>query len=115
MWDYAELSKFAKRVGGPEKLPGVFINYGKKQMYPVVGAALALGSVLTLGIHKIYRYYNENKASSNAELEIAEQILVQGIKDYDLQQEEKEHCRADAPNNADNLEKEDKSSGQTVS
>ena len=115
MWDYAELCKFAKSVGGPEKLAGVFISHGKRQMYPAVGAALALGSVLTLGIQRIYRHYNENKALSNAELEMAEQILVQGIKDYDLQQEEKERCVADAPSNADNPEKEDDSSEQTVS
>ena len=82
-WDYAELSKMAKANGGPEKLIDVLINSGKKEIFPWLGVAAAVGAVTTIAVQKVYKYLSDRKAKSDIELELAKQELIQGIKDYD--------------------------------
>ena len=83
VWDYAELSKMAKANGGPEKLVDLLINSGKRKMFPWLGAAVAVGVATTVLVQKAYKYLSDKKAESNAEMELAKQELIQGIKDYD--------------------------------
>lgn len=82
-WDYAELSKMAKANGGPEKLVDLLINSGKRKVFPWLGAAVVVGVATTVLVQKAYRYLSNKKAESNAEMELAKQELIQGIKDYD--------------------------------
>lgn len=82
-WDYAELSKMAKANGGPEKLIDLFINSGKRKMFPWLGAAVAVGVATTVLVQKVYKYLYDKKADSNTEMELAKQELIQGIKNYD--------------------------------
>lgn len=82
-WDYAELSKMAKANGGPEKLVDVLIDSGKRKMFPWLGAAVAVGVATTIVVQEAYKYLSKKKSESDAELELAKQELIQGIKDYD--------------------------------
>ncbi|MCM1171380.1 MAG: hypothetical protein NC393_04545 [Clostridium sp.] len=90
-WNYAELSKTAKQVGGPEKLVDSLIesgkNSGRKEMYPIIGVAAIGASVLTVGIEKAIDYFKKKnkkkKEVSSAEVEDAKKELINGIREYD--------------------------------
>ena len=86
-WNYAELSKLAKANGGPEKLIGLLVNSGKKKMIPVVGAAVLGGVALTLGVRKLISHFSKLKDESDKLVEEAKQEIIQGIKEYDADQE----------------------------
>lgn len=95
-WNYAELSKAAKAAGGPEKLIEALIDAGKssgkKEMLPVVGIALAVGALATIGIQKLIKIFSKEKALPQSEIEAIKAELIQGIKDYDAAHEDiKEH------------------------
>ncbi len=82
-WDYAELSKMARVNGGPEKLVDLLINSGKRKMFPWLGVAAAVGVATTAFVQKAYKHLSDKKAESNTEMELAQQELIQGIKNYD--------------------------------
>ena len=86
-WNYAELSKLAKKAGGPEKLVNILIDSGKNKMKPWMIVAALGGSAFTLIVQKIIKYFRNKKKISDAEVEAAKKELIQGIKDYDAEQE----------------------------
>ena len=86
-WNYAELSKLAKKAGGPEKLVNILIDSGKNTMKPWLIVAALGGSAFTLVVQKIIKYFRNKKKISDAEVEAAKKELIQGIKDYDAEQE----------------------------
>lgn len=86
-WNYAELSKLAKKAGGPEKLVNILIDSGKNKMKPWMIVAAPGGSAFTLIVQKIIKYFRNKKKISDAEVEAAKKELIQGIKDYDAEQE----------------------------
>ena len=86
-WDYAELSKAAKEVGGPEKLMDLLIESGKdtghKEMLPVVGIAFVIGAWGYAGISKLVRFFKKKKKISPEAIEAAKAELIKGIKEYE--------------------------------
>lgn len=89
-WNYAELSKLAKSNGGPEKLVDLLVNSGKKKMVPIVGAAVLGGVALTLGVQKLIAHFSKLKEESTKSVEAAKLEIIQGIKEYDAEQEKTE-------------------------
>lgn len=94
-WNYAELSKLAKANGGPERLVELLVNSGKKKMIPAVGIAVLGGVALTLGVQKLIAYFAKLKGESDKLVEEAKQEIIQGIKEYDAEQENKEEDTTD--------------------
>lgn len=86
-WDYAELSKMAKSVGGPEKLADFLIDSGKKighkEMLPLIGIAVGIGALGYAGISKFVNDIRRKKEISREEVETVRKELIQGIKEYD--------------------------------
>ena len=82
-WNYAELSKAAKEVGGPEKLVSIIEENGKaigrKEMVPFIGVAV-LG---TIAVIKLNNYFKAKRAISQEAAEKAKAELIKGIKEYD--------------------------------
>lgn len=95
-WSYAQLSKIASSVGGPEKLMEIIKNQafqegfkeglkkGKIQMLPYVVAALSIGIGGTIAFNK----WNESRKRKTTALHIsadkarvAEELLIQKIKE----------------------------------
>ena len=91
-WSYAQLSKMASRVGGPEKLLKIIkskafqegIKKRKSQMIPVAAGGLIIGIVGTVGINK----WNESRKIKATEQHIpedealvAEELLIQKIQE----------------------------------
>ena len=89
MWNYATLSKAAKESGGPEKLVEQIYKAGKNNMKPWLGVAAVAGSVVTILGQNIYSKAKEKKKKKEEELETAKAELIRGIKEYDMQQAEK--------------------------
>lgn len=103
-WDYAELSKLAKRFDGPKNMvealqknsflkgfkAGKAVESPKKLIYGVLGVIVGAAGL------KIYeqlsRTEDANKARELSEEESAaiEQELVDGIKQYDSEMDDKE-------------------------
>lgn len=86
-WNYAELSKLAQKAGGPEKLVNILIDSGKNKMKPWLIVAALGSSAFTLVVQKVVKYFRNKKKISDAEVEAAKKELIQGIKDYDAEQE----------------------------
>lgn len=42
----------AKANGGPEKLMDILTNSGKREMFPWLGVAVAVGAVTTIAVQK---------------------------------------------------------------
>ena len=86
-WDYAELSKAAKKAGGPEKLMDLLIESGKdtghKEMLPLVGIALGIGALGSVGISKLVKFFKKKKKISQEAVEAAKAELIKGIEEYD--------------------------------
>lgn len=86
-WDYAELSKVAKNVGGPEKLMDILVEHGKgighKEMLPIVGIALGIGVLGCAGIQKVVKYFKGKAEIPQDAVQCAKEELIQGIKDYE--------------------------------
>lgn len=51
-WNYAELSKAAKKAGGPEALVMTLIKFGRSQMIPKVIGTGIIGAGVGIGITK---------------------------------------------------------------
>ena len=88
-WNYAELSKLAKQYGGPELFVETLTTgnqaIGRSQMLPWVAVAFFGGSVANWLIGKAIDYFSK---PTEAEIEIARQNLIKGIKDYDAAHDE---------------------------
>ncbi|MGF7003424.1 hypothetical protein M2149_001825 [Lachnospiraceae bacterium PFB1-21] len=91
-WDYSELSKAAKAVGGPEKYVEMIEiaskDAGRKEMLPWIGAAAVGASLLTAATIKAVDYLKSKKKKS--ETEIAKEEIIYGIKEYDAMHPDEE-------------------------
>lgn len=85
MWNYANLSKMAKTVGGPERLVEIIYDSGVKAGRYKVLLFLPFAFLAGLGIGGIVEHFRNKRIASDAELEAAKQELIQGIKDYDAE------------------------------
>ncbi len=87
MWNYAELSKLAKKTGSPEKLLSLLFEMGKnagyKEMYPLIGIAVGVGALGYAGISKLINLLREREKVASEALKVVKEELVQGIKEYD--------------------------------
>lgn len=90
-WSYAQLSKRASSVGGPEKLLKIVksrafqegLKKGKIQMIPVAAGGLVIGILGTVGVSK----WNESRKLKMTDQDItkdealaAEKILIQKMQ-----------------------------------
>ncbi len=86
-WNYAELSKAAKKAGGPEKLVDTLVEFGNrtghKEMLPIVGMALGLGALGYAGLQKLVKYLKDKEKESAEAAHRARIELIQGIRNYD--------------------------------
>lgn len=86
-WNYAELSKAAKAVGGPEKYIELLEKESKKQgrneMLPWVGVAAVSASLFTAATIKIVNMFKARKDKKSEEIEEIKKELIEGIKEYD--------------------------------
>ena len=86
-WNYAELSKVAKAVGGPEKyvelLEKASKYAGKMEMAPWMGVAVIGASLLTAATIKVVDYFKSKKKNNADEIEMAKEEIIKGIKEYD--------------------------------
>lgn len=91
-WDYAELSKAAKMVGGPEKyvemLESASKDVGKLEMLPWIGVAAVGASLLTAATIKVVDYFKSKRAQNQQAIDTAKQEIINGIKAYDEEQEQ---------------------------
>ena len=91
-WDYAELSKAAKAAGGPEKYVEMLElgskDAGKMKILPWLGAAAVVASLLTAATIKVVDYFRVKKKKNQAEIEIAKEEIINGIKEYDATHDE---------------------------
>lgn len=85
MWNYANLSKMAKTVGGPERLVEIIYDSGVKAGRYKVLLFLPFAFLAGLSIGGIVEHFRNKHIASDAELEAAKQELIQGIKDYDAE------------------------------
>ena len=90
-WNYAELSKAAKKAGGPEALVMTLIKFGRSQMIPKVIGTGIIGAGVGFGITKCVDCVRNYRKRLAKDAEIAKKELVEGINSYDamhLEQEE---------------------------
>lgn len=88
-WNYAEMSKAAKKAGGPEEyvkiLEHASRDEGKLEMLPWIGVASLFSALLTaMGIKGI-NYFKSRKQRTQVQLEEAKQEIIAGIKTYDVE------------------------------
>ena len=85
-WDYAQLSRLAKKYGGPEKLVEHIVSVskraGRNEMIPAVFGAFVIGGAIV----KIIDYFKIKRDCTEIELEAAKTELIEGIKAYDASQ-----------------------------
>ena len=90
-WDYAELSKAAKKAGGPEKLMELITDAAKQEghseMVPVVVLAAGIGALAALAVRKLISLFKKKRIPPE-EIEAAKAEIIQGIKDYDAEHPE---------------------------
>lgn len=83
-WNYAELSKAAKAVGGPEKYVELIEKEsrkaGRNEMLPWIGITAVGASLLTAGTIKIINIFKARKYKKNEEIK---KELIEEIKEYD--------------------------------
>lgn len=90
-WDYSDMSKAAKAVGGPEKYVKTLIASGRQQMFPLVVFGMGSACIMT-AIHfgpKIHKFItNKIKKSmvTRDEVQEAKETIVKGINEYDQKQ-----------------------------
>ena len=93
-WNYAELSKVAKAVGGPEKYVELIEKEsrkdGRNEMLPWIGVAAVGASLLTAGTIKIINKFKARKDKKNEEIEEIKKELIEGIKEHDAKNTSKE-------------------------
>lgn len=86
-WSYAELSKTAKALGGPEALTDYLIDSGKAtgrlEMLPLVLLSAAAGAACHYGVSKLLTIRKRKIAERSENEEKAKVLLIQGINEYD--------------------------------
>ena len=93
-WNYAELSRAAKRAGGPEKYVTNLATsamaagkyQGRVQMLPWVGAAFAGGGLLGFVIN---HFISKRKQAKLARMQDDAKQLIDGINTYNASQSNK--------------------------
>ena len=96
-WNYAELSKAAKKAGGPERFLKLIEEGGKSTgriegmaaMVPWIVVAAVGSSAVTAGIISLIDHFKAEKTLSQEAVEAAKSELIQGIKEYDVTHPEK--------------------------
>ena len=90
-WDYAELSKAAKKAGGPEKYVEMLARAnryaGKVEMFPWMVVTAIGASIFTVAAVKISDYLGSRKRQNQKEFEEVKRELIEGIKAYDAEHE----------------------------
>jgi len=84
-WNYAELSRMAKRGGGPEKFVNTLIKSGERRIIPWLGVAFVGGGITTISIQKVCKYYSNKRSNFITKVESAKEEIIRGIKKYDIQ------------------------------
>lgn len=75
-WNYAELSKKAKSMGGPEELINNLVQSGKDQMIPVVVVGSIVSVGIGVGITKLIDFcVNKVRKAKREELEARERLV----------------------------------------
>ena len=91
-WDYALLSEKAKAAGGPDKLVEQLVEQGRqlgaKQTWSKVGIGIGAAGA-AVGLSAIVYYFANAvvQKKKKAEIEKLKAELIQGIKEYDKQQD----------------------------
>jgi hypothetical protein len=96
-WDYAKLSKAAKKFGGPEKLIDSMVKYGikrgHKEMLPWCVLSLGAGVFAHAGMQKMVQYFAKEEETSAEKAKFAKKELIKGIEEYDaLHSKEGNEC-----------------------
>ena len=98
-WNYAELSKLAKRAGGPEKLIKLVKETSKKagrrEMVPFIYLGFFLGVGVTTAYQKVVGVIKDSRCQADEAEKAAEIELIRGIREYDLEHPEQEEDKAD--------------------
>lgn len=89
-WNYAELSKAAKKAGGPEALVMTLIKFGRSQMIPKVIGTGIIGAGVGIGITKCVDCVRNYRKRLAKDAERAKKELVEGINSYDAMHSEQE-------------------------
>lgn len=90
-WNYAKLSKLAKRYGGPERLVAALETNakskgyadGRRSMLPMVFVSGVIGGGLVFVYKKLEDYFKEKSEISQEAVDRAKMELIKGIKEYD--------------------------------
>lgn len=92
-WDYADLSKSAKKAGGPGKLiksiQDSSFSEGEKKG-TLIGLAIGGGIALAASwcIKKVRSWFGPKRKEAKIEAEAAKEQLIQGINEYDAEHPE---------------------------
>ena len=81
-WNYADMSKAAKAVGGPEKYADMLVQSGRQEMYPWLVVATLASGVVTHFAPKAVAYVKE-KWVSKEDAKEAREAIINGINQYD--------------------------------
>ena len=81
-WDYAEMSKAAKEMGGPEKYADSLVQSGRQEMIPCLILMVAGTFLVTKFGAKIKNFF-KSKWVSKSEATVARKAIVEGINKYD--------------------------------
>ncbi len=91
-WDYAEMAKAAKKLGGPEKYADFLVNSGRNQMVPlvIVGSLISLGVGVggTIGVSKVVKFIKHKNEEKGREVSMAKEELIKLIDEYNEKVEE---------------------------
>lgn len=82
-WNYAELSKEAKKVGGPEKLIEQLIQQGRNEMIPWIAGTGVLCLGIGIGVNKAIEFFKNKKRSSEQTIELVKKELIDGTNQFD--------------------------------
>lgn len=90
-WDYSDMSKAAKAVGGPEKYAETLIASGRQQMIPFVALGIGVAGLMAAihfgpKIHKVITNKIAKSMVTRDEVQEAKETIVKGIKEYDQKQ-----------------------------
>ncbi len=92
IWDYAEMAKAAKKLGGPEKYADFLVNSGRNQMVPLVigGSLVSLGVGVagTIGVSKLVKFIEHKNEEKGREVAMAKEELIKLMEEYNEKEEE---------------------------
>ncbi len=84
IWDYAEMSKSAREMGGPGKYADFLVSSGRKDVIPwaISGWIIALGLGGAIGIPKLVKYIKGQKEKKEKVVTMAKEELIKQINEY---------------------------------